>query len=147
MLRHHLFRGAVLALVLLASIACGKKETPEQRLERLRYQHEIIPVGTTTLNRDTNPTLMVDLQVVNKGTEPLPELTVLVTVNEPTGAGRLRQRVTLDLTGVRPGVGERRPAMVQGFELGENDEVMVEIEPNLSPDDLHSLSEWSAVAP
>lgn len=147
MLRHHLFRGAVLALVLLASIACGKKETPEQRLERLRYQHEIIPVGTTTLNRDTNPTLMVDLQVVNKGTEPLPELTVLVTVNEPTGAERLRQRVTLDLTGVRPGVGERRPAMVQGFELGENDEVMVEIEPNLSPDDLHSLSEWSAVAP
>ena len=66
--------------------SCGPDETPEQKLERLRYNHEIFPVGTTTLHDDEgNPTLLVDLNIANQGTEPLSNLTVLVRVR---GAGR-----------------------------------------------------------
>ncbi len=85
---------------------------------------------------------MVDLQIINQGTEVLNQLTVLVRVLGSDGEERLRQRVTLDLDGVRPGIGERRAAMVEGFELNEDDEVSVELEPNLSADDLHSLPEF-----
>ncbi len=143
---HHLQRTAVLALVLLAAAGCGRRETPEQHLERLRFNHEIIPVGSTTLHRDSTPTLMVDLQIVNRGAEPLTKLTVLVTVKSADGAARLNQRCTIELDGVRPGVGERRPVMVPGFSLGDSDEVMVEIERNLTADALRSLPEWVAVA-
>ena len=136
-------RCAVLSLVLLAVVACGKKETPEQRLSTLRLNHEIIPVGVTTLHADTNPTLMVDLQVVNKGAVPLAHLTVLVSVKGADGTERLSRRVTLDLEGVRPGVGERRSALVPDFVIGEADEVFVELESGLSSEELRALPEFS----
>jgi hypothetical protein len=145
-MRHHLPRAAALILVLLAALGCGQRETPEQHLERLRFNHEIIPVGTTTLTRDGGPTLMVDLQVVNRGAEALAKLTVLVTVTGTDGAAKLSQRCTIELDGVRPGVGERRPVMIPGTALGESDEVTVEIERNLSPEALRTLPEWTAVA-
>ena len=89
---------------------------------------------------------MVDLQVINKGTEVLSYLTVLVCVDGIDGEKRLRQRVSLDLEGVRPGIGERRAAMVEGFVLAEDDVVFVELEPNLPADDLRSLPEFADVA-
>jgi hypothetical protein len=55
--------------------------------------------------------------------------------------------VTLDLEGLRPGIGERRSAVVPGFAGSDDDEVLVEIEAGLPPDDLHSLPEWRTVAP
>jgi hypothetical protein len=88
---------------------------------------------------------MVDLQVVNKGAEPLNQLTVLIRVVAADGGERLSTRFTLDLKGVRPGVGERRSAMIKGFTLGEGDQVFVELEPNLSPEDLHGLPEFADV--
>lgn len=125
-------------------IACGEKETPEQRLERLRSRHEIFPVGTTTIRgEDGMPTLLLDLQVANQGTEALSKLTVLVRVRGGDGAERLSQRVTLDLEGLRPGVGERRTARIPGFELAEDDQVFVEIEANLPADDLRGLPEFA----
>ena len=145
-MKHTVARCAILGLVLLAALGCGKKETPEQKLETLRFNHEIIPVGVTTLNADTNPTLMVDLQVVNKGAIPLSSLTVLLRVTAADGNERLRQRHTLGLEGVRPGVGERRSAVVEGFTLAEGDQVFVELEPNLPPDELRTLPEFADVA-
>ena len=140
------FHCFVMCCILLSLVSCGKKETPEQRLERLRFNHEIIPVGTVTLHPEENPTLMVDLQIINQGTEVLSYLTVLVRVNGIGGEERLKQRVTLDLEDVRPGIGERRAAMVEGFVLAEDDEVFVELEPNLSAEDLRSLPEFADVA-
>jgi hypothetical protein len=137
----------VVLTAMIALTACGRKETPEQRLERLRYNHEIYPVGATTLHDDEgNPTLLVDLNVANQGTEPLSGLTVLVQVTGPDGAERLSQRVTVPLKDLRPGIGRQQDVRIPGFELGDDDELTVTIEPNLTPEELHSLPEWKDVA-
>jgi hypothetical protein len=126
--------------------ACGPEETPEQHLERLRYNHEIIPVAAKTLyDAEGNPTLLVDLQVSNQGTEPLSQLTVLVTVLGPDGTVKHARRATLDLGDLRPGIGARVSAALEGIELMEDDDVTVELEHGLTPDDLRTLPEWSVV--
>jgi hypothetical protein len=146
-------RRNTIVAVLIAMIAtigltsCGPEETPEQRLERLRYNHEIYPVGTTTLHDDEgNPTLLVDLNVANQGTEPLSSLTVLVRVRDRMGNERLKERVTVPLDDLRPGIGRQQDVRIPGFGLEGDDEITVEIEPNLSPEDLRTLPEWADVA-
>lgn len=139
---------AVLALAIVPlGLSCGDKETPEQRLARLRSRHEIIPAGIANITTpEGDPALLVDVQIVNQGTEPLDQLTVLVTVRSADGQDQASRRVTFDLTGVRPGIGERRAATLPGVVLGEDDEVFVELEANLTDDQLHGLPEWSQVA-
>lgn len=141
---------SILLVALIATVfltACGPKETPEQRLERLRYNHEIYPVGTTTLHDDEgNPTLLVDLSVANQGTEPLSSLTVLLRVKDGLGNLRLEQRVSVPLDDLRPGIGRQQDVRVPGFGLGENDEITVEIEKNLTPEDLRTLLEYADVS-
>ena len=92
------------------------------------------------------PKLLVDLQVTNKGSDPLQNLTVLVRVLDPTGAEKHRGRVTRTMADVRTGVGARVSAVLEGAELLEEDEVMVELETNLPPDVLQSLPEYAEVA-
>ena len=136
---------ALIATVFL--VACGPEETPEQRVERLRYNHEIYPVGTTTLHdEEGNPTLLVDLNVANQGTEPLNSLTVLVRVRGGDGVERLAQRVTVPLDDLRPGIGRQQDVRIQGFALEEDDEITVEIEPNLPAEVLRSLPEFADVS-
>jgi hypothetical protein len=139
---------AVAATVVPLLSACGEKETPDARLARLRSRHEIIPAGAATVSGlDGTPTLIVDVQVFNEGTEALDRLTILVRVRGGDGADRVAQRATLDLSGLQPGVGERRSLSLPGVALGEGDEVFVELEANLPLEELRSLPEWSAVAP
>jgi hypothetical protein len=147
MLKRRAMMVTTVLLATIALVACGEKETPEQRLERLRYNHEIYPVAAKTLyDAEGQPTLLVDLQVANQGTEALDKLTVLVRVLDPTGAEKEVRRVTLDMSGVRPGVGARVSATLPGVELLEEDDVTVELETNLSPEVLHELPEYSEVA-
>ncbi len=141
----------LLSILMLAAVillpGCGEKVTPEQRLVRLRYNHEIIPVAAKTLyDADGQPTLLVDLQVVNQGGETLEHLTVLVQVYGPGGEEKTSQRVTLDLSGVQPGIGARVSALLPGVELLDDDEVTVELEHGLSPEDLRGLPEYAAVS-
>jgi hypothetical protein len=145
-------KSAVLvAVLMLATVivlpGCGEKETPEQRLERLRYNHEIYPVAAKTMyDAEGLPTLLVDLQVANQGTEALDKLTVLVRVLDAAGAEKNVGRVTLDMSGVRPGVGARVSATLPGVELLDDEEVTVELETNLPPEVLHELPEFAEVA-
>jgi hypothetical protein len=138
----------LIALIATVSLtACGPKETPEQRLERLRYNHVIYPVGTTTLHdEEGNPTLLVDLDIANQGTEPLSNLTVLIRVKGAGGVERLSQRVTVPLHDLRPGVGRQQDVRIPGFALEDGDEITVEIEKNLSPEELRSLPEFADVS-
>ena len=138
---------AAVMLAMVAVMGCGDKETPEQKVERLRYNHEIYPVAAKTLyGPEAQPTLLVDLEVANQGTEALDKLTVLVRVLDSTGAEKESRRVTLDMTGVRPGVGARVSAALPGVELFDDEEVTVELETNLSPEVLHGLPEFAEVA-
>jgi hypothetical protein len=141
----------LLAVLMLLTVfvlpGCGEKETPEQKVERLRYNHEIYPVAAKTLyGPEGEPTLLVDLQVANQGSEALDKVTVLVRVLDATGAEKNVQRVTLDMSGVRPGIGARVSATLPGVELLDEDEVMVELETNLAPEILRELPEYADVA-
>ncbi len=141
--------GAVgIAILLALNLSCGPRQTPEQLLAELRYQHEMIPVGYTTLyDAEGAPTLLIDLQLTNQGQRKLDHLTVLVRVTGGDGLEKLFERVTLDLEELRPGIGERRPIRIPGYQLAEDDQVMVEIEANLPPDVLRALPEFADVAP
>jgi hypothetical protein len=147
-MRRPTFIALLIALIATVSLtACGPEETTEQRLERLRYNHVIYPVGTTTLYDDEgNPTLLVDLDIANQGTEPLTNLTVLLRVKSGLGKERLVQRVTVPLDDLRPGVGRQQDVRIAGFALEEEDEITVEIEKNLTPEDLRTLPEYADVS-
>lgn len=137
----------VAVIALIATTSCGPDETPEQRLGRLRLNHEIYPVGTTTLHdEEGNPTLLVDLNVANQGTEPLSSLTVLVRVRGGDGSERLTERVTVPLDDLRPGIGRQQDVRIEGFELDPDDELTVEIEANLPPEVLRQLPEFADVS-
>ena len=141
------FLTVIIVLAAIALIGCGEKETPEQKVERLRYNHEIYPVAAKTMyDAEGLPTLLVDLQVANQGTEALNKLTVLVRVLDPTGAEKDVSRVTLDMSGVQPGVGARVSATLPGVELLDEDQVTVELETNLPPEILRELPEYAEVA-
>jgi hypothetical protein len=134
---------AVLALL----VSCGEKATPEHRLERLRSRPEIYPAGVTTLyDAEGQPTLVVDVQVANQGTEPLSKLTALIKVHGEDGTLKTSQRATLDMTGVRPGVGARRTLTLPGVELIETDEVLVELEGGLPIEVLREFPEFADMA-
>lgn len=142
------FLRPALLVALLVVAACGPDPTPEQRLQKLRLSHEIFPIGVNTvIGPSGEPTLLVDLQITNQGVEPLHHLTVMVRVRGPQGEERVAQRVTLDLSRVRPGVGVQMGATLPGVAASEEDEVTVEIESNLDDATLRSLPEWSDVAP
>jgi hypothetical protein len=137
---------ATVAIAALLLPACGPKPTPEQILAQARYNHEIIPVGANTIfNENGEPTLLVDLQVTNKGGIPLRHLTVLVLVRGEGGLEKASRRVTLDLGEMRPGIGTRVSASVPGVALDETDEVTVELENDLPPDVLRGLPEFKDV--
>jgi hypothetical protein len=102
---------------------------------------------TTIVDRQTGqPRLVVDLRVVNEGVQPLEKLTILVRVVPADGSSEVTRRVTLDLADLRPGIGVQMSTSVPGLEVSENDEVFVEIEQGLSPEELHQLPEWRAVS-
>ncbi len=145
--RHATMFSILMLVAVILLPGCGERVTPEQRLEAARYNHEIIPVAAKTLyDAEGAPTLLIDLQVVNQGGVELGNLTVLVQVFGPNGEEKASQRVTLDLSGVRPGIGARVSASLPGVELLDDDEVTVELEHGLSPDDLRGLPEYAAVS-
>lgn len=144
--RHAMLASCAILTTMILLPACGPEPTPEQRLEQARYNHEIFPVGAKTLyGEDGEPTLLVDLQVANKGGVPLEHLTVLVLVRGGDGMEKASRRVTLNLGDLRPGIGARVSGSLPGVELGEADEVTVELEHNLPPDVLREFPEFAEV--
>jgi len=145
MFRARAARVMALVVTVAAGVACGPRQTPEQRLDHIRLRHDIRPLGFTTVYSQGEPTLLVDLMVVNQGVDPLPQLTVLVRVRGSDGVERTARRVTLDLAGLRPGVAGQVAATMPGVEMGESDEVTVELETNLPPEVLRELPEFEVV--
>jgi len=136
-------------IVLLAALGpgCGPGLTPEQLTQKLRLSHEIVPVGFNTIrDAEGRPSLIVDLRVTNRGTDPLPHLTVLVQLRAPDGTITASKRVTLDLAGARPGVGVQVAATLPGVEAGPEDQVTVELESGLSDEAVRTLPEYRDVA-
>ncbi len=133
----------VLILGALAVVGCGKRETPEEHLARLRRAHDIVPTGaTTTFDKEGYPRLVVDLRVTNHSAERLDHLTVIVRVESSDGVERLSEPVTLDLSATRPGVGVQLAALIDNYGLADDDQVFVEILNDLGPEELRALPEF-----
>jgi hypothetical protein len=139
-------RLAALVVAAATFCACGPRETPEQHLNRLRKAHDIVPTGATTVYNDLgDPTLVVDLRVTNQSDQKLNSLTVNVRVESADGSERIFHPVTLDLSSVRPGVGVQMAALVEGFELADDDMVMVEIAGDMTDEELRALPEFADI--
>lgn len=139
-------RTVLLTCVALVAVACGHQETPEQKVARLRYNHEIVPTGYTTIHSpDGEPVLVVDLRVANQGSQKLDVLTVLVEVAGADGRQKLARRVTLDLADLLPGTGTQLAIQLPGVEVADDDEVSVKIESGLSDEELRTLPEYDSV--
>lgn len=133
-------------ITLVAGLSgCGTRETPTERLERLRLNHELSPTGYTTIFDQGQPVGLIDLTLVNQGAEPLPRLTVLVTIVGEDGVEKLRERKTLKLDNLRPGVATQMAIRLPGVEIAGSDTVQVELEANLTPEELSVLPEMAAI--
>jgi hypothetical protein len=62
------------------------------------------------------------------------------------GIERLSERVTVPLDDLRPGIGRQQDVRIAGFALSDDDEITVEIEPNLPPEVLRQLPEFADVS-
>ena len=75
---------------------------------------------------------------------PDPVGRILAEWDRPNGLNI--QRVAVPLDDLRPGVGRQQDVRIAGFALEEDDEITVEIEPNLTPEDLRTLPEFADVS-
>ncbi|MEN8165077.1 MAG: hypothetical protein ABFS37_13180 [Acidobacteriota bacterium] len=143
-----LFRFFLVTFIALTFLACGPRETPEQHLARLRRAHDIIPTGATSVeDSEGRSRLVVDLRITNKSAEPLAHLTIRVRVESIEGEELLSTPITLDLSESRRGVGVQLAALIDDFRLNEQDQVMVEVEDGLTPEQLRALPEFADLPP
>ncbi len=137
---------ALALLVVSALVAgCGKEETAEERVTRVRLQYEVEPDGfQPRQGSDGTPELVLSLRVVNTGRESLDALTVLVRVVAPSGEERAVRRLTLDTRGLRPGVSEQLSGVLPGVEFREGDTVLLEREVDPPGPERHLYPEYAA---
>jgi len=118
------------ALLVLAFCfaSCGPKETPEQRITRLRHAHQVQPTAVQVRQRPEGPELVLDCTVVNTARESLPTLTVKVVVVDAKGHDRAIHLVSLPTGDLRPGVASLVTGYIPGETLAPGEQVRVEVE-------------------
>lgn len=134
-----------LAVACLIVASCGSKETPEERVTRLRLQYEVEPDGfQPRVTAEGIPELVLSLRVVNTGRESLDTLTLLVRVKGQSGEDREVRRFTLDTRGLRPGVSEQLSGVVRDVEFEAGDAILLEREVAPPTSELHLFPEYAA---
>ncbi|NWG00555.1 MAG: hypothetical protein HXY19_06395 [Thermoanaerobaculaceae bacterium] len=109
--------------------ACGREADMAARVTLARAHHEVRPTAYQP-RRGANgePSLALDLFVLNRGRERLRSLTLQVVVVDANGKDRAAKRVTVDTSGLLPGVASQLTAVVEGLEVREGETVLVELE-------------------
>lgn len=115
-------------LVALWVAGCGPKETHEQRINRLRRAHQVVPTAVQNRTTAEGVQLVLDFTVVNTARESLPVLTVKVIIVDANGKDRATHLVSLDTGALRPGVASQVTAFIPDEQLGEGESVRVEVE-------------------
>lgn len=116
------------ALTVLALAGCGEKETPEQRVTRLRLAHQVQPTAVQVRNTPEGPQLLIDFTVVNTAREKLPTLTVKVVLVDTKGRDRATHLVSLNTSELLPGVAGLVTGFIPGETLAQGEQVRVEVE-------------------
>ncbi len=126
------------AVLAVAAAACGPRETPEQRVDRLRQQYDVQPNGyQPRTGPDGRPELILDMLVRNTGQKGLKHLTLMVRVLGPGGKELQHERFTIDVADLVPGVTSQISAVVPGVEVKPGDSVTLELE-NAPPPEVRS---------
>jgi FtsP/CotA-like multicopper oxidase with cupredoxin domain len=146
--RKVVFRRLVLGVaVALTACACGVRETPEQRVTRLRQQYEVKPTGFQPhAGPDGRPGLVIDMLVLDQGREGLKELTLVARLMSADGKERVAKPFTIDVSRLIPGVTSQVSAVVPDVELKSGETVTVELENEPPPAARSSYPEYRAVS-
>lgn len=123
------FRGVfILFSVALWAAGCGPKETHEQKINRLRRAHQVVPTAVQNRTTEEGVQLVLDFTVVNTAREILPVLTVKVIIVDANGQDRTTHLVSLGTGELRPGVASQVTGFIPDERLGEGESVRVEVE-------------------
>lgn len=120
-----------LALAALALPGCDepRKEKPFERVSRVRLQHKVAPNWhEMRKDHDGKPELVIDLAVTNTGKERLRHVTLLLHLRSFDNKNRITQPVTLDLTGLVPGIPGKLRLVVPGVEVRAGESVFLEMQ-------------------
>ncbi len=120
------------AVTVLALAGCGGKETPEERVSRLRLAHQVQPTAVQVRTTALGPELLVDFTVVNTAREKLPTLTVKVVLVDRHGRDRATHLVSLNTSDLLPGVAGQVTGFIPGESLAPGEQVRVEVEANVT---------------
>lgn len=118
----------ILGLGVLALLACGGRETPEQRVTRLRLAHQVQPTAVQVRTTPQGPELLIDFTVVNTARQRLPTLTVKVVVVDGKGRDRASHLVSLKTADLQPGVAGQVTGFIPQETLSPGEQVRVEVE-------------------
>lgn len=139
---------AALLVAIAAAVspcACGRGETAEERVTRLRAAHRVQPDGfQPRRSSDGASELVISVLALNTGRERLPWLTILVHVQDAAGADRVAVRAPLDTSKLVPGVTTQLSAVVAGVEVGPQERVLVELEGQPPRHALAELPEYAS---
>lgn len=136
----------VALMIVMVTGGCSRDVPPEEIVQSMRMDHELVPVAFTPMDPPADtPFILVDLEVTNTGREPLDHLTVLATLQSAGGSVKWEDRVTLDVSHVRPGIGDRVSFRIPDQQLEEGDQVLVRLEAPLSPEEIRTLPEFEEV--
>ena len=154
------------ALTLLTGCDQPRKETPRDRVTRLRLLHRVSANWyEMKKERDGTPVLVLDLTVTNNGNESVSEVTMLLHVAAPDGKDRLVKPVTLDVSRIKPGTltvlprqpgrsasSERKPGPpghlvvgVPGVEVKPGEELTLEMQGQPSEAEMAKYPEYRGV--
>lgn len=120
------------AVMFLALTGCGGKETPEQKVTRLRLAHQVQPTAVQVRTTPEGPELIIDFTVVNTAREGLPTLTVKVVLVDSRGRDRATHLVSLNTADLLPGVAGQVTGFIRGETLAPGEQVRVEVEAQVS---------------
>jgi hypothetical protein len=120
---------ALCAAVALVDAACAPRETPVQRVSRIRRQFRIEPNGYQARRAvDGAPEVVVSVLVLNGGRDSLPRLTLRVHVQDAGGRDRASALAAVDTSGLVPGVTGQLSAIARGLEVDAGESLLVELE-------------------
>ncbi|MBZ5590392.1 MAG: hypothetical protein LAO05_17720 [Acidobacteriia bacterium] len=155
------------ALALLAGCDQPRRETPRDRITRLRLLHRVSANWyEVKKERDGRPVLVLDLTITNDGSESLNEVTMRLHLSAEDGKDRLVVPVTLDVSRIKPGTlqihpresgkpprSEAKPGPpghlvvgVPGVEVKPGEEITLEMQGQPSKEEMAKYPEYRGVS-
>lgn len=127
---------------MVVALGCGGKETPDQKVTRLRLAHQVQPTAVQVRTTPEGPELLIDFTVVNTAREKLPTLTVKVVLVDTQGRDRATHLLSLNTGDLQPGVAGQVTGFIRGESIARGEQVRVEVEAQVPPEERGRYPEY-----